>query len=348
MNKTYLVIGLSEAEHLSDESSNDIQLVYAGPRFTTDNKHLRTSSKPYISNIVKYFESKNIQIYGIIIYADIFSLNLFRPVVDLDFINKICIVGDTHHGEKPISGIMKWLILNNIDTIALKQTINQYSLFESLGFNVLNLPYYAHDVKFIKPTKNYFERIVFVGSTGTRHPRRTNYINKLQSMGVPIDVCKLPRNQSFKAYNSYACSFNLPLNNDINYRIWEIMAGGGVCLTEYIPNDIQNKILAKENISVVMYKNFEECANKAWELIRDAQKRMQIAETSYRTIKSEKDNNTVINILDNAFNSMDICEHRINQIRLNATRLKYMLNCANHYENQQKKTLEKNLLCLTN
>ena len=83
--------------------------------------------------MVKYYEQKKIYISGIIIYADIFSLAIFRPIYDLGDINCICVVGDTHHGENPITNLAKWLIHSNIKTIALKQTIGQARAFEEIA-----------------------------------------------------------------------------------------------------------------------------------------------------------------------------------------------------------------------
>ncbi len=298
---TLLVLGLSQAEHLKDEITEEIEIVYAGPRFYTDDLHYRTCNSPKTSDIISYYRSRGRCISGIILYADIFSLALFRPVYDSFDLNVICVVGDTHHGHQPITRLAKWLINSNIRAIALKQTIHHSNVFREIGFDVVNLPYYANDVRLIKPTAHYFQRLVFVGSLGIHHAKRRRLINSLISMGAPIDVQTLPRHNTFLAYNAYACSFNMPLNNDINYRIWEVMAAGGVCLTEKFSGDInKTDILAQDMISVVTYIDAGDCYNKLLYILSNVDVRMRIATNAYHAIKAAKESSSNLRIIANA------------------------------------------------
>ena len=225
MRSITLIISLSQAEHLIDELKGDY--IYVGPRFKDDSHHIKCNSTFRLSELIKCTILKDTEIKYILYYCDIYSLYAFKPILDIHQNKSIAIIGDTHHGKQPISKLIQWLSMIRIDKIALKQTAHHKPIFESFGFKVLQLPYYAHNVKMHDVNDDYIERIVFYGSVSNRHIKRVELLEFLASKGLPIDIFSGDRDNSFKVYNSYCASINMPLNNDINYRIYEIMASGG-------------------------------------------------------------------------------------------------------------------------
>ena len=335
-----LIITLSKAEHLLDECTEEEKVVFAGPRFNTDREHLRTGKNPTTSSIIKYFSDHNIRVTGILVYADIYSLSQFMPICDTIGRSIICIVGDTHHGKNPITMLCRWLIHSNIKTIALKQTVAQAEIFEKVGFNVIKLPYYAHDVKLLKPKTAYFERVIFAGSTGPNHAKRTFYLNKLKARGIPIDVCRLPRENTFKAYNTYACAFNMPLNRDINYRIWEIMAAGSVCITERIEDNVQKNLLCKSGVSIITYSDIDDCCAKISGILRNPSTRMKIAMEGYKQIYNAKKESVNLKILIRSLKEQMKGNSNDNGSKYTKDELEYKLGCAQLYEENQRTVLE--------
>ena len=126
-----LNLGLSDAKHLKDESC-EFKIFYAGPRFTTGSYTLRTSSNPKISDVCQEVNNLGFSVESILLFCDIYSLSLFQPVIDVDTHNLVAIIGDTHHGTKPLSGLITWLQHYNIRKVALKQTIHHYPIFDRL------------------------------------------------------------------------------------------------------------------------------------------------------------------------------------------------------------------------
>ena len=110
----------------------------------------------------------------------------------------------------------------------------------------------------------------------------------------------MPRGNTFKAYNAYGCAFNMPLNEDVNYRIWEIMAAGSVCITEKIPERIKDEILAKNNVNIITYKNVDECCDQIRKILSNRGKRMAIAESAYNTMRNAKKNSENLKRIVNA------------------------------------------------
>lgn len=336
-----LVLGLSQAKHLQDEAKGVANLVYAGPRLSTNQTDLHTNTSPCLSDIVAYYGKNGLTISGVIVYADIFSLAQFRPIIDMSHVPLLCVVGDTHHGNGPITDLAYWLIQSRISVVALKQTIHHANLFESLGFRVLRLPFYAHDAHFISPTQYFFERTVFIGSTGGLHRHRSSFLDTLTSRGIKIDIRRIPRSKSFAIHNLYGTSFNMPLNNDISYRIWEIMASGSVCLTERFPEEARPHLLAQEDQNVLCYESIDEFLYKLDLISRSKDLRLKIATHAYQTLKKAKDSSTILRLLLNTLSSEEAIDRSTSPHPVD--RYKQNIGRVIKYEQSQEKYLRTRL-----
>ena len=298
MKKITLIILLSVAEHLKDECEE--QKIYVGPRFENDRNHIKVNANVKLSSIIKSVNERGLIAEKIIHYVDSFSLLQFVLEVDVEKQNIVCVIGDTHHGPFAMTRLIAWLIKNNIDKIALKQTAHHKIIFEDCGFQVTQLPYYAHDVTFIKPENNYIERVLFFGNVSHRHYRRMKLIEYLFKMNLPLDIRSGERKKSFIAHNIYACSINSPLNNDISFRIYEIMASGGGCITERLLDCVKKNQLAKDNINILEYINKDECYKKCIQVLESREKRNYIANNAYNNLYLAKKQRLVYRAIDNA------------------------------------------------
>ena len=296
-NAINIVIGLSVAEHLSDETNEN--LLYVGPRFTNDKWHIKTPSIYKFSELLKEVDRRNFTINQIFIFCDIFSLSQFRIDFDCKFnIGKVtAVIGDTHHTEQPLTPLINWLKYNNIKNVALKQTVNQAPIFRDFKFNVICLPYYAHDVTLLEPTKTYIERVLFFGTISERHPRRKELIEYLIKRNLPLDVVSGKREKSFYAYNNYSCSINMPLNKDINYRIYEVMVSGGVCITEKFASSTIGTQIAVNNKNILEYGTFESCYELCCFMLENKSARERLAKQSYESMKDCKSKGLVYSML---------------------------------------------------
>lgn len=155
-------------------------------------------------------------------------------------------------------------------------------------------------MRFISPTPYFFQRTVFVGSTGGLHQHRTRFLNTLRSRSIKIDIRRIPRNESFAIHNLYGTSFTMPLNNDISYRIWEIMASGSVCLTERFPEEARPYLLAQEDQNVLCYESIDEFLYKLELINRSDDLRMKVATHAYQTLYNAKTTSTILRMLLNA------------------------------------------------
>ena len=291
MAKYYLFLGLSSERHLEDEVYSEDIVIYAGPRQKNGLNTIRTGNNPNVKQLIDSIKRKTGRIDGVVVLGDIYSLQLFNPdFSDYEDKNKItAIVGDTHHGVNPITMLIKWLKHAGIKKIILKQTSHQEKIFEACGFNVDVFTHYAHRPSFKEPTEGYLNRIIFFGSLSERHIRRKRLIEGLIKRGIPIDICSGSRESSFQAYNVYAASINMPLNRDLNFRISEIMASSGVCITEAFAYEGQG-LCARNNVNIINYRNIDECEEICKKILVSRDIRMKIAENAFNRIKRAKEN----------------------------------------------------------
>lgn len=287
MPSSTLIINLSPALHLSDEFNNQ-RFIYAGPQLNDSNSSILTSSKPKLSDILNTCRQKGHHIHHIFIYCDVFSLSVFQPIIDIAYPSMIAIIGDTHHGSRPLTPLIQWLHHSRISKIVLKQTIHHAPIFRSFGFSVLQLQYYAHDVELISPSPHFINRICFVGSLSSSHHKRKLFLEKLITSGLPIDIFTAPRKLSFKYYNHYALSFNMPLNFDFNYRINEIMSAGGVCLTPRLPKVVENLRILNHFQDSLLFEDYDSCIDLARNILNDSKLRNSIAINAHNRLSMLK------------------------------------------------------------
>lgn len=280
--KVTLIVGLSSAPHLLDEIDTN-NYIYAGPRFESSFHFIKTSSQPKLSSLIDICFKRGLLVDQIIIFCDIYSLSQFQPVIDINHSSIIAVIGDTHHGPSPLLPLINWLKKVGIAKVALKQTAHHKPIFQSYGFDVCILPYYAHNNKLIQPSSEYIQRVCFVGSTSSLHYKRTQLLDYLINKKVPIDIFPAPRDQTFSFYNRYCISLNVPLNYDYNYRINEVMSAGGCLLTAKLPAGISSHMYAVNLFNSYFFDSHESCYRSICILLENPNMRNYIAKNAYST-----------------------------------------------------------------
>ena len=75
------------------------------------------------------------------------------------------------------------------------------------------------------------------------------------------------------------------------------MAGGSVCLSEHMPEEVQARILARNKDSIITYTSVEDCYNKARFILQNSRHRMKVAMKSFNLIKDAKESSLNLSIL---------------------------------------------------
>lgn len=264
---THLVVGLSAALHLKWLDPG--RFAHAGPRLREDpnDRLFATDHTPDISMLCKRIRRHGFDIKAIIVFVDCFSLLQFRPHKFPKNIPVLAVIGDTHHGKRPITDLAAWLRSEQISKVALKQTVHHGHIFRRLGFATTLLPYYLHDQIFIEPSQNKVRRVLFCGSVSSRHKKRNEVIRLIKDSGVPLDVITTHRIMSFRLYNRYIATINVPLNMDINYRFHEVVASGGCLITERPCAESDDAILLERDIDYITFSSPDKAIEKIQEVL---------------------------------------------------------------------------------
>ena len=264
MTNKILVISLTKEKHLKDLAEN--LFIYASPRATIesgyeDQFHIGKNGK--VTELCEKIEKiKKVKIDLIIVMTDIFTLSQFQPIDFPQEIDKIALVGDTHHGHKPITSLAQWLRMHQSNKIILKQTIHHADQFEKLGFQTASFPYYLHKQSLRKPIQPTNDRLVFCGSLGNTHKKRRYLIKEIGKYNRRMDIVMTRREVSFSIYNKWLYSLNIALNKDYNFRFNEIIGSGGCLITERLPIETRRKILYKEDEDYLAFDTTEEAIDK--------------------------------------------------------------------------------------
>lgn len=165
------------------------------------------------------------------------------------------IICDTHHGTRPISRILELCIKANIRSVLLQFNHRHHIFFEKLGIPV-SCSFFSPDLysfiasassPFLKKSdegKVYFAKRtecesggVFIGSASNVHRYRRLLLEKINLMGLRLDICRTPDPLSMiRLMSGYSWSLNLPLNGDFNRRFVESFMSFTGVISEFIPS----------------------------------------------------------------------------------------------------------------
>tara|TARA_Y100001968_G_C19137384_1_gene609769 strand:- start:83 stop:769 length:687 start_codon:yes stop_codon:yes gene_type:complete len=142
---------------------------------------------------------------------------------------KLLVCGDLHHGPSPIDTLQQYQTREFHDSVVL--TFNPI-LLEEVRIR-LNVPVFCNPPGFFKyPIRvrdNYLKRqLLHIGNVGPYHTKRRELIERLISrQRIPL-VHKTTEDAEGAAdlYCRYALALNIPLNNDLNHRFYEIISAG--------------------------------------------------------------------------------------------------------------------------
>jgi len=142
---------------------------------------------------------------------------------------RLLVCGDLHHGPAPIDTLSAYVQLQAHDAVLL--AFNPMLLPEVQ--RRLSIPVHCHPPGFFRYPRVPrspcpVPALVHVGSLGPHHPRRRALVEALQQRGrIPFHHCTTATpEQAAQVYAAHALVLNIPLNNDLNHRVFEVMAAG--------------------------------------------------------------------------------------------------------------------------
>lgn len=205
-------------------------LIQCGPRVAATASSITVLS-PEVAAIQKGLTARNWPPAGVLIhYTDPFLIRA-APLTGLNQWPgpRLLVCGDLHHGPAPIDTLVAYLarqphhaVLLAFNPILLD--VVQQRLQIPVHCQPPGLFRYPRQQRHCAPAR----QLVHVGSLGPHHPQRRALVEALQQRGrIPfLHVTTETPEQAAEIYASNALVLNIPLNNDLNHRFFEVMAAG--------------------------------------------------------------------------------------------------------------------------
>ena len=137
--------------------------------------------------------------------------------------------GDLHHGPNPIGVLQSYCTTEPHDVVLL--TFNPALLQEvqqllPMPVRCLAPTFFRYPSAIPSPTPRL--ELLHVGSLGDHHPRRRELVKALlQRQQVPFrHATTANAHEAAQLYAQHALVLNVPLNQDLNHRLFEVMAAG--------------------------------------------------------------------------------------------------------------------------
>jgi hypothetical protein len=137
--------------------------------------------------------------------------------------------GDLHHGPDPIGTLRQYCAAEPHDAVlltfnpALLQDVQQLL---PMPVRCLAPTFFRYPAATPSPTPRL--ELLHVGSLGPHHPRRREIVEALlRRQQVPFRHATTPNaKEAARLYSQHALILNVPLNQDLNHRLFEVMAAG--------------------------------------------------------------------------------------------------------------------------
>ena len=137
--------------------------------------------------------------------------------------------GDLHHGPDPIGTLQQYCIVEPHDAVlltfnpALLQSVQQRL---TMPVRCLAPTFFRYPAATRSPTPRL--ELLHVGSLGPHHPRRRELVEALtKRQQVPFrHITTQNAEEAAQLYAQHALVLNVPLNHDLNHRLFEVMAAG--------------------------------------------------------------------------------------------------------------------------
>jgi len=205
-------------------------LIQCGPRLE-HGPHSIAVSQPQVAAIHAGLAARGCPQAGVLIhYTDPFCIRAAALQGVAQWRGpKLLVCGDLHHGPAPIETLEAYLKQQFHDAVLLAFNPILWADVQRR----LPIPVHCCPPGFFRYPRAQraaapIPQLVHVGSLGPHHPQRRALVEALQRRGcVPFQsFTTATPEQAAEVYAAYALVLNVPLNNDLNHRFFEVMAAG--------------------------------------------------------------------------------------------------------------------------
>jgi hypothetical protein len=146
---------------------------------------------------------------------------------------KVLIVGDTQHMQTPLRTMTAYARSEPFTLVVTDHGRRPLHFFAEAGVeNAYWLPGFNLTLHPVTPPPQLAPVVTFVGQAGDLHPVRRHLIEAMQATDLPLRTGSAPQPVAAQAYATSQVNFNCSLNGDVNLRVFEVLAHGGLLLTD--------------------------------------------------------------------------------------------------------------------
>jgi len=176
---------------------------------------------------------------------------------------KVALLADTHHLTSPLQSALSYLDDEAFDFHIALYNLRHAHWFASHGLKEVHwLPSMNVVGHKASPVKETIREIIFIGQSGVYHPRRRRLLDAIEARALPLRQFQVPAERAARHYRAARISLNCSLNGDLNMRIFEIMAAGGMVLTDRLAPQSSLSHLFREGEHLAAYGSIGELLEK--------------------------------------------------------------------------------------
>jgi hypothetical protein len=176
---------------------------------------------------------------------------------------KILLVGDLHHGDRPLTKLLRYVAMERYDLHVVLFTRQSCHWFVEAGVApvvhcgapLLIRPYEGEIMR------ERFPVIGFAGQAGPHHVRRRRLVEGLVARGLPVHAGDAPQDVALRKWAKCQLAFNCSLNGDLNMRVFEILSAGGCLFTDQLCEEAG--LTLGEGSQAIYYESDQDCFDKA-------------------------------------------------------------------------------------
>jgi len=168
----------------------------------------------------------------IVVATDVYKKNRMRGL-EAFACPKLLLVGDTHHGPRPLETILNYARSEKFDAIAIQFALQHAHWFRAAGFERIawapGLSAHLCSPAELVPRP---AMVSFVGQSGPVFPRRARLFAALRSAGLPAFHFEVPRPDLEHVLRASPITFNCSINGDLNLRLFEASSAASLLITD--------------------------------------------------------------------------------------------------------------------
>lgn len=194
----------------------------------------------------------------------------------------VLIVGDTQHMARPLATMLGYAAGGGFDFVMTDHGRRILHHFAAMGIsNTFWIPGINLRVFETAPASAHLYPLSFIGQYGARHPLRFTVMKGLLERGLPLNVRTAPQDLAAQVYAESQINLNISLNGDVNLRVFEVAAHGGLLLTDAVKPQAGLGDLFKIGTEVVTFGDADDLATKVRALLASPGECMMIANRGY-------------------------------------------------------------------